>query len=489
MTDTPVVTDTPQPHRRKWAVLVYQAADNNLTEECIYALTEMKAATNTVSRALARPLDVIVRLDPLGRGNPSRLFNLKTGRSLEDDEDERQRRFEIDTGNPETLLDFLCTAIDKNDADHFMLVLSGHGAATSEGFFLKDEERPLLSIPSSFPVPALRRVFQSDRLKDALGDRKIDILGFDACMMSVGEVCYQLRDLEVLNLVVGSEGFSLNSGWPLRSILEHMRGFQLNPDQLAEFIVKAYVEFYGDYHLGGLSVDQAAVDLSQICHLRDEVDRLAQSMIYEIRRESGDHDDNLYYREGGKPFQDALLLAHWAAQSYNGEQCVDLYDFCDLLEERVPHHESDESVWKCCRRIKNFLTQGPDKLIRKCCYVGAAFQFSHGLSIYFPWAYYDLAPSYRELDFAKHSKWREFLKIYLKATRRRPREGKDIHVTEKAFRSTPPSSKGPSGKVFSMRNPPTRFHRPKCAGPEKPKPENDMPSADDSVAKRIEGVG
>ena len=78
--------------------------------------------------------------------------------------------------------------------------------------------------------------------------------------------------------------------------------------------------------------------------------------------------------EKGRPFQDALLLAHWAAQSYNGEQCVDLYDFCNLLQKRVREDRREESVWSCCKRIMEFLTEGDDRIIKRSCYAGEAFQ-------------------------------------------------------------------------------------------------------------------
>ncbi len=416
--------------RREWTVLIYLAGDNNLSEECVYILKEIKRVAPPAPPKGGRSpetssVHVVAQFDPLGRGNPSRRFHIEySDGELEDDELYYSRKLETDTGSPSALLEFLLETIEWYPARQYMLVLSGHGAGVLQNFFLQDEERPLSSIPSTFPVPALRRVFRSARLKHALGDYKIDILGFDACMMSMTEVCYQLRDIDVLNLVVGSEGFSLNSGWPMDRILGYLQSLPPAPPAtktsvttVAKKIVDIFTNFYHDYYLGGLSVDQSVIDLSKIGKLRDEIDRLALAMLKAMHTESPKPDR---YDEKGRPFQDALLLAHWAAQSYNGEQCVDLYDFCNLLQKRVREDRREESVWSCCKRIMEFLTEGDDRIIKRSCYAGAAFQHSHGISIYFPWGDYDVTPGYNELDFYDHSKWDEFLKRYLKVTKRVP---------------------------------------------------------------------
>jgi hypothetical protein len=441
--------------RRKWTILVYQAGDNNLSEECVFALKEMKKVGTANRRDSERDVNLIVQFDPAGRGNPARVFDIKAAGgdgTLEDDIDFEFDR-EIDSSNPLTLIKFLAFNIRKFPADHYMVVLSGHGAGFFEGFFLQDEERPLTLIPSSFPVTRLKEVFSDSRVMDALDGRNIDILGFDSCMMSTVEVCYEMRQNDhVLDLLIGSEGFSLNSGWPLGEILAELNSHAgTNPTQLANFIVRNYSDFYSDYHLGGLSVDQSAIKLRLIRNLKEQIDDLAQAMIECIEAEGSSPPR---YSPRGRPFQDAILLAHWAAQSYNGEQCVDLFDFCELLQVRLnranPLHEN---VWRKCADVMSLIAE---RVILKTCTNGSAFQFSRGVSIYFPWARLDLAPSYEKLDFAE-SVWFKFLKIYLEHTQRSPlAESKDN-------RSTPPTSKGPEGRIHSMRNPPTRFPVKHCS--------------------------
>jgi hypothetical protein len=42
----------------------------------------------------------------------------------------------------------------------------------------------------------------------------------DNCLMSMGEICYEFRDLA--QIVVGCESYSPASGWPYRQILERL---------------------------------------------------------------------------------------------------------------------------------------------------------------------------------------------------------------------------------------------------------------------------
>lgn len=498
--------------RPKWVVLIYLAGDNNLSEECVYALNQMRQVC--IENHGKRSFEVIVQFDPVGRGNPTRRFQIHKPPSeddyelgfnttkgddkntLEDDEMKTKRRLETDTGSPEALLAFLLDSIEEFSADHYMVILAGHGAGSSEGFFLQDDARPLSTIPSSFPVDLLKQVFKDADLQNVLKTKgsNIDILGFDACMMSTLEISYQLRDIDILNLVIGSEGFTLNTGWPYKEILSILsKQPEIRPEHFARKIVDEYIRFYRDYYLGGLSVDMSVIRLARIYDLVEEIDELACELKAGLCAESHEAvkavkgtknivDDGQYDNSGCKPFQDALILSHWAAQSYNGEQCVDLYDFCRLLRERMQERlrERWPSLYRRCKSLMDMIVpikppqDGLERLVEKSCYTGAAFQYSHGVSIYFPWADLDLDPSYEQLDFGEDSTWLDFLKVYLKATKRKVRRDSDQRFAASKrnnlmadgrggpFRATPPGNKGTDGRVHTMRNPPTAFVRNTC---------------------------
>jgi hypothetical protein len=118
--------------------------------------------------------------------------------------------------------------------------------------------------------------------------------------------------------------------------------------------------------------------------------------------------------------EQATVIAHWRAQSYKGEMYVDLCDFCDQLIKAIEGIDSAEEIRDACWQINQYI----GKIVKKSCYVGLDFQHSHGLSVYFPWAAADYWHEYENLKFAKETGWAEFLKAFLRATRRERREDK-----------------------------------------------------------------
>src|SRR5215203_1843121 len=376
-----------------WTVMVYLAGDNNLTTECMFALTEMRKAT------LGKDLNVIAQFDPNDPFLPTHRYEInrsnKTGnlhydlidRATYSDQDKevtfkqesgdagalaalrkagRGIRIpaldeaslvdsdnsddvitdDTDTGSPITLYNFISFCLEKYPADHYMVVLSGHAGGTERDYLLRDE-----STAGSLTFNELKQVFK--RVTKDLKGKLIDIVGMDNCLMSMAEICYELRGLA--EIVVGCESFSPASGWPYRQILERLQKDFTSPklrrgqclaEEAAKAIVDEYVNYYSTYWIAGLSVTQSALNLCKAEKLHAHVDTLAGAMEKKLVTEHGRS------HKGKSPFQDALLLAHWEAQSYNGEQFVDLYDFCDCLENRVGKDE----IATHCRELKEFLT-------------------------------------------------------------------------------------------------------------------------------------
>lgn len=442
-----------------WTVMVYLAGDNNLTTECMFALTEMKQAE------IGKQINVIAQFDPSDPYLPTHRYHIQrlgprkafhhdiidracyvTGKgeikfdyesacaetlaaqraSMRDyrsnayndayltgsREEEAIITDDTDSGSPITLYNFISFCIEKYKAEHYLVVLSGHAGGTERDYLMRDE-----SSSGSLTFNELKKVFK--RVRDDL-KRPIDIIGMDNCLMSMAEICYELRGLA--EIVVGCESFSPASGWPYREVLERLSSDFVNPnlrpgesvvEAAARAIVKEYVNYYSNYWMAGLSVTQSALNISKVERLHEAVEKLAevmeQSLVNEWNRGASDGF------AAGREFHDALLLAHWEAQSYNGEQFIDLYDFCDCLQARI----DDGPVAEQCEAVKEFIAT---EFVLRSCYSGAAYQYSYGVSLYFPWA--QVAPSYWNLDFIKHSKglgWGSFLKTYTLLTRRAPR--------------------------------------------------------------------
>ncbi|MEA2173898.1 MAG: hypothetical protein QOD00_1490 [Blastocatellia bacterium] len=495
-----------------WTIMVYLAGDNNLTDECVYALTEMKKFVGDGRiRIFAQfdPKDDYLptqRYEITSDGTPGQLVSNQTdwvykgafqhesakaklkGAAIEEakraahaagaaaarriaggtvelpgDDQDSNGDNETDTGSPFALYSFMSYCVETRPADHYMVVLAGHGSGTSRDYLLKDDS------PAGYlTINELKRAFQ-DIQTDLGADRKIDILGMDTCLMSMAEVCYELR--EQVKVLVGCESYSPASGWPYQQILDRLKELTLNQtetpveESFGAAIVDEYVDFYSDYWLGGLSVDQAALDLSKAVDLKTLVDNLADALQSALVQEEDEigaalgeaaiaEADRDAERKRRSVFKNALILAHWEAQSYNGEEFVDLFDFCQCLRDR----SADATVNGCCKAVMDFIS---GTFVLKSCYSGPVYQYSYGVSIYFPWA--RVAPSYMNLDFATDGagvNWAEFLRTYVTMTRREPRKIKgrpelsrlNREVEVPRLRQT--QGKGPDNPIHSMRNPP-----------------------------------
>ena len=104
------------------------------------------------------------------------------------------------------------------------------------------------------------------------------------------------------------------------------------------------------------------------------------------------------------------MLARWQAQSFEGTEYVDLYDFCQLLEE----HCARANVRAACQGVMNAISR--EGFVLKSVYRETAVQYCYGLSIYFPQK--EVSRLYQGLDFVADTRWGEFLNEFVSKTRR-----------------------------------------------------------------------
>lgn len=122
-----------------------------------------------------------------------------------------------------------------------------------------------------------------------------------------------------------------------------------------------------------------------------------------------------------------ILQVHWKCQSYMYDQNVDLGDLCELLDldcgrvaEEIGDCEDVEIltlVQKQCRKVLKELK----KTVVLSGFSGGGYQYSNGVSVFFPWSretYEVSKKNYESLWFAKDVKrkklsWTDFLKKYL----------------------------------------------------------------------------
>jgi hypothetical protein len=114
----------------------------------------------------------------------------------------------VNMAKPETLTKFIVDMMAKFPSDHVGLVLNDHGGGFT-GAIADDTQGGFMSTP---------------QIKQALADaekitgKKIDILGFDACLMAAAEVAHELKD--TAKILLASEETEGGPGWTYDSMLK-----------------------------------------------------------------------------------------------------------------------------------------------------------------------------------------------------------------------------------------------------------------------------
>jgi hypothetical protein len=219
--------------------------------------------------------------------------------------------------------------------------------------------------------------------------RKVDILGMDACLMSMAEVGYQVRDS--VAYTVGSEETEPLEGWPYDTILAELaKNPALTPEALTSRIVNKYLASYTNE-----AVTQSACNLGTAEAVSTVVKALATSLKAALN-------------DAEKAQQ--ILVARTHAQSYEVADNIDLVDFCSLLAKALPGSDIAQRCHDVVQvvRTRYVIAQG---------FKGTGMKDSNGLAIYFPTR--TVSPLYAGLDFSKETRWDAFLKAYIAASRSR----------------------------------------------------------------------
>jgi hypothetical protein len=386
-----------------WTVMVHMSTDNKLPKDCIDALIEMYRVRvgpdiNVVAQYES---GAVIRQFEISRDrNVKKFKKVSKADRIKNVSDEIFEAPDVKLAEPENeilsekaagqqLEEFLLWCIKHYPSKRYLLVLSGYSEAGS-GFASGS------SFPSRLALLDVGKALY--RVREELHD-SVDVVGLDCCVMSAAETCYELRNS--VKYLVGSEGFEPGTGWPLRRIIKVLNNNpEMEPAELARNIVDKYIRHYSNYVIAGVSVHQAAYDLTRVRFLADAIKNLAKILI-----------SNLSDIET----RNAILLAHLQAQSYGEDRYIDLKDFCLLLLDSVP---KQEEVRHACTMVM--------AAVKECVlisgYIGNAFQHSNGFSIYFPRVLPEDLDLYHNLGFNRDTDWSRFLSKETMFLRQQPRQ-------------------------------------------------------------------
>ena len=421
--------------KAQWTILVYLAGDNDLSAAGRVDIAEMKEIGSNADR------NVVVQYDRAGAEGTKRYY-LRRGTVVA--RDVVQDLGETNSGDPQVLRDFLEWGVDAYPAQHYLVVIWNHGAGWDDSNIYKGDyfggaappvvrkgvtlnrkgaTRPAGTRTTGRAIPLAqaragiqrgrRAIFAStvsrmirtravafdDQAQDFLDNielkkvmamvaakigRPIDVLGFDACLMSMLEIECQIAD--TAQFMVASQEEEPGDGWPYDRLL---KALAKNPAMTPKELCRTAVEEYAASYRSQDGVTQSAVDLRAVDRVTAAVDALARALLAAIDEESA---------------RAKLAAVRAAVQSYTPpyDEYVDLVDLCDGLQHMMAQAKILEASAATKQAVKAMVVASEAK--------GSAVARSRGVSIYFPKK--KVCALYQTLEFAKSNAWPRFIAAF-----------------------------------------------------------------------------
>lgn len=263
----------PQEDEREWLVMLYQNADDEVLEQDIFIdLNEAERVGSSDAVTIVSQLDRYEGgFDGDGDWTTARRFLV-----TQDDDlsalasEEIEDLGEIDSGAPETLVDFAVWAMTTYPARKYALILSDHGAGWVGGW---NDDAP--NDGSSLTINEIDQALAE--ILAETGVAYFDLVGFDACLMSQVEALAGVAPYA--RYAVASQETEPAIGWAYAELLGSLEN---KPGQsgreLAKTIVASYIaedvriqddEARSDYVLDVYGTEEA-VDPDELAELESQ---------------------------------------------------------------------------------------------------------------------------------------------------------------------------------------------------------------------------
>jgi hypothetical protein len=338
----------------------------------------------------------------------------------------------------ENLIHFCCDTITTYTADHYGLILWNHGTGTlepilrsaisttdlfslsnSSHFFEKENKgfMPFQLSTSSYAQQQYKGICFNDvsgkflteknicrALKTicatSLHNKKLDLIGFDACLMSMIEIATAVEPY--VKTMIASQDVERGTGWNYYYVLFPFSFTSFTPPDFGKHIVNAYKKTYhkiADFTL-------SCILLEKIRDVTNNISRVAFSLQKILT-----FPDNKKMKLSIKGSRNKHSCTYFEEPEF-----IDLHHFYENLLTNFeqlsltnPHETKELEI------LKKELLQGKT-LIEDAVYAntaGTAYPYAKGLSIYFP--EHTIHFSYKRCHFATTSQWLPFLRAYLSA--------------------------------------------------------------------------
>lgn len=335
-----------------WTVLVYSIADTDLEPYLLTDLAEMAEVGSNEG------LNIVALVDRAAEYSDEPLLNIpdwQGGKLLTIEQGSMTEEVDlgdINTGDPQLLADFITTGIQQNPAEHYALIVSDHGAAW-----------PGVGGDESSDSDGLSVAELRDGIAAGLqgaGVDKLDLLGFDACLMATYEVATTMAPLA--DRMLASQELEPGHGWDYTALSVLAQDSSTDVDTLGSALIDGF-EAQAAAEGTKSEITLSMVDLTQMGAVDDalatftsQLQERAATIAPVVGRSRA---QNLGFGKSPDPAEDTQMTDLGLLASQIGVDALDVSDAADALVRAINDSVLDSVV-------------------------GAATRGATGLSIYFP---------------------------------------------------------------------------------------------------------
>lgn len=252
----------------------------------------------------------------------------------------------MNMGDPQTLAFFLRLGRERYPAEQYMLILWDHGAGPLQGVCVDR-----LFNDDCLTLQEIDFALRESRIAE---EKKLSLIGFDACLMSsleAASVCEPYADY-----MVASQELEPGRGWNYA----FLKGLESDSSaaETGRRIVDTYFDGASEEIQRGIPVTLTCMDLSKIAELKKSVDSLFADLSIQLQESN--------YAHFAKTRESSASSARATGREY------DLVDLKDLLL----HLDADESS-----DVSQVLKAFDASIVAS----RSSVDHYHGLSVYFPY--------------------------------------------------------------------------------------------------------
>ena len=359
----------------EWTIMVYLDGDNDLEKYAIDDFLEMASVGSTSDVNIVVQLDRVHYSDPFyddtryGDWDTTKRFHITQG-MVPTPENAIQDIGEANMGDSQTVIDFANWAKGNYPANKYCFIFWDHGTGWKNG---NNGPRKYVCIDvTSGDVLHLYEIRNALNVVTNSGANKIDLVGFDACLMGMIEVGYEIY--QYAEYMTASEETEPVDGWNYQDTLSSLVTI---PIMSAEELGAKFVSYYGGY-----DITLSTVNLGNYITFVYTVSELAVSLKF-------------------PQYKDEIKYVIQNVETYRDTDFVDLYHFAELITYEIDDQNIINKAQNVMYGINGVVTSEKHDNHNPN---------SHGISVYVPWYSYD--PNYEYLLFAQHTQWDEFLHWY-----------------------------------------------------------------------------